>query len=152
MKILARTVRSPELSLLRVERNGADVSDGIDVVPGDHVTGVQIVLAHYTGVIRGSVRVLGSVLPEGVRVGIVARRLGDDSEDRSLYVVTDERGRFVFEGLSPGDYELFAGPNFRGLRPGVPTPRLKHVLQTVSVANGTESTVTLHLKGIDKDN
>jgi len=110
-------------------------------------------LAHYTRVIRGNVRVLGSVLPEGVRVGIVARRLGDDSEDPyPLYAVTDERGRFVFEGLSPGDYELFAGSNFRGLRRGVQIPRFNDVLQTVSVANGTETTVTLQLKRIDKDN
>ena len=86
-------------------------------------------------------------------VGIVARRLGDDSEDPyPLYAVTDERGRFVFEGLSPGDYELFAGSNFRGLRRGVQIPRFNDVLQTVSVANGTETTVTLQLKRIDKDN
>jgi protocatechuate 3,4-dioxygenase beta subunit len=153
VEISAGSVRSPGVRLLRIERDGADLSGGIDVVPGDHLTGVRIVLAHYTGVIRGTVIVSGPVLPEGLRVGIVARRLGDDSEARSLYAVTDERGRFVFEGLSPGDYELFAGSNFRGLRPGVQIPRLNQVLQTVSVAYGTESTVTLQLERIDnKDN
>ena len=146
--ISAGSSQSPGLQLLRIERDGADVSGGIDVLPGDHVTGVRIVLAHYAGVIRGTVIVVGSVLPEGLRLIVVARRLGDDSEAR--FAATDERGRFVFEGLNPGDYELFAGSNFRGSRRGLQQPRFKDVLQTVSVANAAETTITIQLNAIEK--
>jgi hypothetical protein len=85
--ISAGSSRSPGLQLLRIERDGVDVSGGIDVLPGDQVTGVRIVLAHYAGVIRGTVIVVGSVLPEGLRFIVVARRLGDDSEARRLRIV-----------------------------------------------------------------
>lgn len=87
--------------LQRVERDGVDLREGIDVSPGDHVTGVRIVLAYATGVIRGQVTVPGSDLPQGVRLQISAHRLGDEDRSSDLIGDADERGRFVIEGVDP---------------------------------------------------
>lgn len=151
VKVSARSWRSSGFWLMRVEREGVDVHEGIDVSPGDHVTDVRIVLGYATGIIRGQVTLTGSELPQGVRLLIQVRRLDDEETSSHLSADTDERGRFVIEGLISGEYELTAGPNFRSSVPGeVRTPRLQRVIQRVTVSNGTESAVTLVMKLIEK--
>ncbi len=98
--------------LLRVERDGIDLRDGIDVSAGDHVTDVRIVLAYASGVIRGQVTVSGSGLPQGVRLQIQAHRLGGDGDTNPVFAESDELGRFVILGLISGEYELSAGSSF----------------------------------------
>lgn len=149
VKVSARSWRGSGFWLLRVERDGVDLREGIDVSPGDHVTGVRIVLAYATGVIRGQVTVPGSDLPQGVRLQIQARRLGDEDRSSHLFAETDERGRFVIEGLISGEYELSAGSSFSSTS-GARIPRMQPVKQRVTVSNGTESAVTLVLKVIEK--
>jgi hypothetical protein len=131
-----------------VERDGMDLREGIDVSPGDHVTGVLIVLAYATGVIRGQVKVTGEKLPEGVRFQVYAYRLGEENRSSTLYADVDERGRFVIEGLMSGEYELSAGSNYSS-PPGVRIPRIQPVTQRVTVTNGTESPVTLVVRSAE---
>src|SRR5262245_39290383 len=88
-------------------------------------------------------------LPQGVRLQITARLLGDEDTFNRLFAETDDRGRFKFEGLAPGEYELSggtAGVSVSGARP----PRLSHATQRALVSNGKESEVTLVLKVIEK--
>ena len=144
VKVSARSWPSSGFWLLRVERDGVDLREGIDVSPGDHVTDVRIVLAYATGVIRGQVTVPGYDLPQGMRLQIQVRRLGDEDRSSHLFAETDERGRFVIEGLISGEYELSAGSSFISSG-GAQIPRLKPVTQRVTVTNGTESPVTLVL-------
>lgn len=149
VKVSARSFRSSGFWLMRVERDGVDLREGIDVSPGDHVTDVRIVLAYATLVIRGQVTVAGSDLPQGVRLQINAHRLGDEDRSSHLYADTDERGRFVLEGLMPGEYELSAGSSFISV-PGAQIQRMQPVTQRVTVTNGTESAVTMVLKPTEK--
>jgi hypothetical protein len=149
VKVSARSWRSSGFWLLRVERDGVDVREGIDVSPGDHVTDVRIVLAYATGVIRGQVTVPGYDLPQGVRLQINAHRLGDEDRSSDLFAETDERGRFVIEGLISGEYELSAGSSFISV-PGARILPLQHVKQRVIVTNGTESVVTLVVKAAER--
>jgi Carboxypeptidase regulatory-like domain len=149
VKVSARSWRNSGFWLLRVERDGVDLREGIDVSPGDHVTAVRIVLAYATGVIRGQVTVPGYDLPQGVRLQINAHRLGDEDRSSDLFAETDERGRFVIEGLIAGEYELSAGSGFVSVSGGR-IPRLQPVKQRVIVINGTESAVTLELKVIER--
>jgi hypothetical protein len=132
--------------LMRVERDGVDLRAGIEVAPGDHVTDVRIVLGYATGVIRGQVTLQGDELPQGVRLQIQAHRIGDEEKFNHLVAQTDELGRFVIEGLRSGEYELTAGSTFSSSVPGSRIPRLARVTQRVTVTNGTESAVSLHLK------
>jgi hypothetical protein len=92
----------------------------------------------------------GDELPQGVRLQIQARRLGDDERANHLSADTDERGRFVIEGLMSGEYELTAGSTFSSSAPGARIPRLQRVTQRVTVTNGAESAVTVVLKAAER--
>jgi hypothetical protein len=134
--------------LQRVERDGGDLREGIDVSPGDHVTGVLIVLSYATGVIRGRV-IAPDDLPQGVRFMVHSYRVGEEDTSSYLFAEADERGRFVIEGLMSGEYELSAGSNYSS-PPGARIPRMQPVTQRVTVTNGAESAVTVVLKVIEK--
>jgi hypothetical protein len=142
------------LSLIRVERNGADVSDGIDVQVGENVAGVRIVVGHGTAVIRGQVNVVGGALPEGWRMHAYASR--EKSAGRSVrFAQVDGKGRFVIEGLLPGEYTLTATaippPPPPGAPPGQRISQPVQATQKVAVGNGAEVQVTLTLDLKKKD-
>jgi protocatechuate 3,4-dioxygenase beta subunit len=143
IKISAYSFQNPGFSLLRVERDGVDLSDGIELSPGAQLTGVRVFFAHVTGVIRGQVTALNYELPHNVRLQIQARRVG--SQGIPFIAMTDDRGRFTFEGLAPGDYELSSGATVV-IGSDIQRPSLTLTDQKVSVSNGKESVVTLVLK------
>ncbi|MFY9557803.1 MAG: carboxypeptidase-like regulatory domain-containing protein [Blastocatellia bacterium] len=150
VKISAGTWQEPGFWLLRIERDGVDLRQGIEVTPGDHVTEVRIVLGYATGVIRGQVTVPGYDLPRGVRLTINARRLAQEDDDKHLSADTDELGRFTIEGLTSGEYELTAGRGYSSTSAVVRLPLMHSVTQKVRVTDGAESAVTLVLRLIEK--
>jgi hypothetical protein len=126
----------------RVERDGKNVGQGIEVGAGEHITGVRIVLAHGTGIVKGQVQVQGA-LPAGVALVVSCIQFAGDVRQTVGSGSVDARGRFLIEGLPAGEYELQVG--FRPA-PGVRVPRGFHVPPTrqhVSVTNGAETTVNL---------
>ena len=130
------------LSLSRVEHNGVEQREGIEVGPGEQVTGVRVVLAYGTGVIRGQVQVQNGMLTEDVRMGVMLRRAGSTTGPFAGRAEVDARGRFVIDGLSAGEYELML-QIYRPRPPvGPPPPPVRKV---VNVTDGTETTVTLVL-------
>ncbi|HYH86605.1 MAG TPA: carboxypeptidase regulatory-like domain-containing protein, partial [Pyrinomonadaceae bacterium] len=83
------------LTMSRIELSGANVSarEGIDIVDGAQITGVRVVLAYGSGVIRGQLSVTNGTIPPGARLIAFARRVsgGEDQGWRSGEV--DARGR-----------------------------------------------------------
>ncbi|HYG79706.1 MAG TPA: carboxypeptidase-like regulatory domain-containing protein [Pyrinomonadaceae bacterium] len=131
----------PNLVLSRVERDGVPAQE-IELTPGAHVSGVRVVLEYGSGRVSGQVRIANGPLPDGARMGVTARRRGDQPGmgyvSRGFEV--DSRGRFVIEGLPPGEYELTLEMGFYESPPpthAFPPP----VKQTVSVTNGVTSDV-----------
>jgi len=136
-------------SLLRVERDSVEQRDGIDIGANENVTGVRVVIGHGTGVVRGEVKIQNGQLDPDTRLRVTARRLEAQGPVTASELV-DARGRFILEGLIPGEYELIlnamsvrppsapAGP----APPGVVTPKLL-AKQNVTVSNGSEAEVTL---------
>lgn len=125
-------------SLLRVERDGVEQRAGIIEVPsGGQVTGVRLVIEYGSGIVRGQVRVLNGTLPEGARLYVSARR-PSAAEPSLPGSEVDARGRFVFEGMPPGEYELRLAGSF-----GQSRQRFTPVVQKVNVTNGVETEVTL---------
>jgi hypothetical protein len=154
LEISARSWRHPGFHLQRIERNGADLSEGIEVAPGDHVTDVRLVFIYATGVIRGQIRTEGFELPAAVRLQVRVRRAAGPSAGPNLHsnqamerfpAQTDDRGRFIVEGLFPGDYEVSAGSGFSS-SPGTRIPLMVPTTELVSVRNGAESAVILVLR------
>ena len=129
------------VTLLRVEHGGSPQPEGIDVAPGAQITGVRVVLAYGTAVVKGTASVGGGTLPEGSRLFVGIRRAGERTAVFKESVV-DARGRFQMEGLAAGEYELI----LRASAPvGSPPVRMPNVRQAVSVAEGGETTVALVL-------
>jgi hypothetical protein len=142
-------------SLVRVERAGIAQSDGIDVVAGENVSAVRLVIGYGTCVLRGQVRVQNGELAPDTRLRIMARRLESDAQPSAT--VADARGRFHLEGLLPGEYEITVTPmSVTPSSPGAPPPpgRLPNrppVKQNVTVAGSGETEVTLILDLSVKD-
>ena len=129
------------LSLLRVERYGVEQTDGVEIGAGEEVSGVKVVVAFGTGVIRGQVKIEGGALREGSGIFIECRKVGSNAEPYIQPVTTDLRGRFEIEGLMTGEYELSMNAMIAPVAGG-PRSRPRVAKQTVSIVNGTETEVT----------
>jgi hypothetical protein len=135
---------TPRFSILRIERDGVAQREGVQINPGEQVTGVRIVIGHGTNTVRGQLRVTGGPLPEDVILVVSAYRAGTEFVNgRSRQV--EAGGRFVIEGLTPGEYELKLSAYF----PSGPTPetgklteRLNKRAQAVTVSGNQETQVT----------
>lgn len=143
---------SNEITLLRVEHNGVVLPQNtIEVAENAQITGVRVVVAYGTAVVRGQVNVTGGVLPDGWQVRVSARRvMGGDVQPAGRGSQVDLRGRFVMDGLIAGEYEIQAmavsmrgggggGPGPRGVRPFTGVP------QRVMLAEGGDQNITLVL-------
>ncbi|MDQ3652333.1 MAG: carboxypeptidase regulatory-like domain-containing protein, partial [Acidobacteriota bacterium] len=126
------------LTQVRVEHNGVEQKDGIDVTAGEQVAGVRVVVAYGTGIVRGQINIVGGVLPEGGRMIVHVRRQDSDSSRSGQSAEVDARGRFLIEGMPAGEYELMLRSWSRGPR----ERSLPQVKQSVTVSDGTESNVT----------
>ena len=135
-----------EFLILRVERNGQEINNGIEIGQGEQITGVRVIIGAGSGAIRGQVKIEGGQL-EDVRLSLYVRRAsGASNFSRSIEL--DTHGRFVIEKLVEGDYKLLIGPMSVTVSgdAGVKTmSRMPTVEQTVSVTPGAVSEVTLVL-------
>jgi len=127
---------APEFAALGIELNGVDKSQGLEISPGKNISGVRILAAYGTGTIRGTVRVEGGTVPSEQYISASFSRPG--SSFSIAYTRVDTRGRFVFDHVPAGNYEV------------VVTMYLdrKAVMarQPVVASNGVVSEVTLTLK------
>jgi hypothetical protein len=128
------------LSLLRVEREGVEQTGGVEIGPGEQVSGVKVVVSFGTGVIRGQVKIEGGALLEASGIFITCRKVGNGAE-AEIPVTTDLRGRFDIEGLLTGEYELSMTAAVTPVA-GVSPSRPRVAKKTVSIVNGKETEVT----------
>jgi hypothetical protein len=136
------TGRNLSLRLARVERDGADIRESIELAAGEQVVGLKVVMAYGSGVIRGQVAVSNGTLRPDLQLLVSAMRLNAVSGMSARPAQVDARGKFVIEGLAPGEYELRL---FTVVRSGMPAPSMPPpVRQKIKVSPG-ENTVTLTL-------
>ena len=134
-------------TVLRIERDGIEVPREIDIGQGEQLINLRVVVGYGTGVIRGEVKTESGQLSESGQLRVTAHRSGDDPRN-IFYAAADERGRFTFEGLLAGTYEVTAmaypvappGPNRR--------PPLRSNKQTVTISDGGVAEVTLQLETV----
>ena len=127
------------LSLARLERDGVVSARGIEIKDGEQVTGVRVVLAYGSAVIRGVVTLESGPLPPGTRASVQLLKPGEPGQTLNLRPpVVDERGRFLIEGLPGGTYELvtFVAP------PKSSNQMVKRVI-TVQEGSITDITITV---------
>jgi hypothetical protein len=127
------------LTLSHVELNGANVaSSGLDITEGAQVTGVRVVVAYGTGVIRGQINFVNGGVPSGAHVYVFARRVSVEESSAQAGEV-DARGRFTMEHMPAGEYEVQARVIIYqpGARPAMSER------QRVSLGEGGDTSVTL---------
>jgi hypothetical protein len=130
--------------MLRLERNGIEVRDGVDVHSAENINGLRLVLGAGTSNLRGDVRIEGGPL-EGVNLHVLYRSTNSDSS-RFYRAELDARRHFVITGLTPGEYELMIGPmsvEISGEGGSRTMNRMPTVKQTVTVGAGADAEVTL---------
>jgi protocatechuate 3,4-dioxygenase beta subunit len=131
-------------ALLRVERDGLDQRGGIEVAAGEHISGVRVIIGYGSSVVRGQIRVEGEAPPEGTRFTLYIARRADGAPPSIVRPVqADERGRFVFDGLMAGDYEIHVSPWRPASGDGQGALRSRPVKQAVTVGNQSEIEVTI---------
>jgi hypothetical protein len=132
------------LRILRIERNGLELRDGVDVRSGEDINGLRLVLGAGSSVLRGDVKIEGGPL-EGVNLYVMYRPTNGDQH--SFYrAELDARRHFVIKGLTPGEYELMIGPmsvEISGERGSHMMNRMPTVRQTVAVGAGADAEVSL---------
>ena len=133
LKRIYISARDRQLILLRVEHNGADVTKGFMVKAGEPLTGLRVVLGYGAGTIRGEVKLENGTLPENARQVIHIRMKSNEAIGFTSKSV-DSRGRFVFDSLPPGEYEL----SFYLM---IESTLQKQLNKTVSVSNGATTQV-----------
>ena len=134
-----------KFSLLRVERDGVEQPDGIEVQPNEQITGVRVIMIPANCVIRGHVTIVGG--PQHSSVWVSARPLnGNMSINEGLPI--DTKGDFVIENIGPGEYEVEVST----FVPGTGVRRKVSAKQTVTVTTGVpaEATLVLNLNVPDK--
>ena len=141
---IMRRLGPAALRILRIERNGIELRDGVDVRPGEDINGLRIVLGAGSNVLRGDVKIEGGPL-EGVNLYVMYRPTNGDP-NRFHRAELDARRHFVIKGLTPGEYELVIGPmsvEISGERGTRMMNRMPTVRQTVAVGAGADAEVTL---------
>jgi len=122
------------LGLLRVERNGVEVKD-FEIHPDEEITGIRVILAPSTCVIRGHVAIHGGALQQGATIRVTARSSSSTDSvnptDFLGYYQADvsRNGSFVIENLTPGTYDVEAFT----VIPNEQRPRTPSTKQTVTV-------------------
>jgi 5-hydroxyisourate hydrolase-like protein (transthyretin family) len=132
---------SQELRIARVERDGVNVPNGLEVKDGEQIGGVRLIVYYGNATLRGSIKFENGTPPANSRLYCNVRRITDDPNSVSTgnaydSFQVDARGQFIREGLMPGTYEIMAG----AYSPGVNTPTVK---QQVIVTAGSVTNVTL---------
>lgn len=131
------------LSLVRVERDGVEQKNGIEVGLAEEISGVKVVFGYGTGAIRGQVQIEGGEIPPGAMMFMSLQRSGANQPQQNRRPpVPDSRGRFVVDGLLPGEYELSLTFQVKPIS-GSTQMSPKFVKQKVTVTNGAETQVTI---------
>jgi hypothetical protein len=136
------TWRGPKgYSLARVERDGGELRGRFPVAEGEKITGLRVVMAYGTGVIKGQVKAENGSLSETAIVWVRWRRTGTEMYTGSTRA--DARRQFLIDGLSTGEYDV----NVRIFDPKQSTRAPVIAVKSVSVTSGAtaETTITVDL-------
>jgi hypothetical protein len=127
-------------SMVRIERDGVVSNRGIEIKEGEQLTGVRVVMSYGNASIRGVITVDDGPWPPGARASV---RLGKPGETTPTFnfrsPVVDERGRFLFEGVPAGTYELITIVSL-GSEPRSPGRMDKRV---VNIQEGSTQDITI---------
>jgi hypothetical protein len=140
--------------LKQVEHNGEVKDTGIEIVAGRDIDGVRLIVGYGIGSIAGQVKLAGGELPAGRYIIVRARFLGKSTGfGGNSSARADAAGRFILEGLPPGEYEVVVDIN----PVNSPDPSSRIILKRppsfpkATVSNGKMTEVSLTLEIVQND-
>lgn len=92
------------LKQIRVEYNGAPITEGLEIQQGENIANVRVVFGYGTGVVRGQLKIVGGELPANTQLNLFTKFL--DGSGSEFYTQVDARNQFILKSLPPGEYEL----------------------------------------------
>jgi hypothetical protein len=128
-----------KFAIARLERGGVEQKEYIELDPGEQVTDLRVVLSYASASLRGLVKIEGGTLPKDTYLTVSAFRKGQHDREGTMTIPVDMSGRFEFEELIPGEYEITLEVYVIGNRDAP----LQTVMQTVTVAPDAETQVTI---------
>jgi hypothetical protein len=141
------TAESRGFSISRIAMTDRDVPNRqIELAAGQNVSGVRIYLQFGTGVLKGDVKINGTLPPDAIMF-VSLQTANQPGQVASAQV--DSRGHFIVSGIPAGTYDavlqvLPMGPGFGN---SVPKP----LRQSVSVNDDAESQISFTLDLTRKD-
>jgi hypothetical protein len=132
--------------MTRIEHNGVVQSREIDLLPGQHLSGLKIYVDFGASLVRGQVKIVGGTLPNNVLIFVSLMRQGEGTR---LNGQADSRGQFVIKNVPVGNYEavmILASPG-SDLPRGFP----RQLRQPIVVADGLDTEVIFTLDLTPKD-
>jgi hypothetical protein len=161
-ELMATEANAAELRLVRIERNGANLGDDLEIGAKEQLTGVRVIVQRLAGVLRGQINFAGAALPKDwarhwslnvalTAPGTVPPRITQDSVipdpsggDFKLGRI-DETGRFEFRGLQAGSFVLFVIVSPVGQNVAAESP-FEAAQQSVFINAQGETNVTVTVK------
>ncbi len=130
-----------KFAIARVERSGVEQKGDIELETGEQVTDLRIVLYYASASLRGQVKIEGGALSKDAYMTVSAFRRGQHEQERAgtMTIPVDRSGRFEFEEMIPGEYEITLEVYVKSNRNAPP----QTVMQIVTLAPDAETQVTL---------
>ncbi|HXQ73507.1 MAG TPA: carboxypeptidase-like regulatory domain-containing protein, partial [Pyrinomonadaceae bacterium] len=120
-------------SILRIERDGMPVPR-FELKDAEQVTGVKIFVGYGTATIRGVVKIENGSLSSNGRIYVQLTKPGEENS-YFRWIMVDDRGNFLVEGVPPGQYDVNVSVMDGKVR--------KSVKQTVTVTDGVVTDVRI---------
>jgi len=124
--------------LLRLERNGVEQPNHVDLQPGDSIDDLVLVLSYGDGIVRGTVSLDGVQVTPNMPVMLIYKRLDPHPEDD--LIALEGNFRFKLQHLIPGRYEFQA--IYESHQGGVMTI-WRSQKQVVEASPGSDQTINL---------
>ena len=141
------------LSFLRLEHDGVAQKDGIEVGLAEELSGFTMVFGYGTGGIRGQVQIEESQIPPRAFMFVTLQQIDSRQPQQFPYrrpTAPDSSGKFAFDGLLPGEYNLSL--NYQVVGAGESSQMSSKVVsQRITVNNGAETHVTIVVDPTVKD-
>lgn len=83
-----------------------NIGDSIELTAGEQETRLKIVMVYGSGTIRGQLTVVNGSLRPDLQISVFATPLQSGAKVTPRSAQVDAQGKFVIEGLAPGEYEL----------------------------------------------
>lgn len=143
-QVRAGTSSRTPLLVARIERDGVEIPGVLDVSAGEQITGLKVVMMFGSGSVRGQVVFTNGTPPPEMQFFVSAQRLSGSSRSGGRPTQMDARGKFLLEGLAPGEYEVIVSPFSR--MGNAATAAIQPARQKVVVGAGeTSLTLTMDL-------